>query len=488
MSSAECLRHSLTYLISRLIEVTIGKLSDEVLLGIFRYYIDASPRSWSRLVHICRKWRRIVFASQRDLRLRLFFTHRTPVRKTLDYWPASLPIVLEYGGSPGLDSLAPEDEDNIIAALKQSDRICSISLAVTSSLLEKLSAIERPFPKLEHLIVLTRDSPRLTLPSAFGWGTRLRSLHLTGITFFALPQLLYSSRNLVKLQLHEVLNPWLIAPEALTDALSGMAQLRSLSLRFLPTKDHIGITQASKKRAVLPALTRLDFLGITKYLEDFVARIDTPRLGYIGVTLFNESISDVSQLGKFIDRIGNHRSHRHAHILSSDRAISISFIQPVRVATCIKLQIFCARLSEQLSFMAQVFIHFPAFFHDVEDLRISARRQPRLKDIFYDVQWLNSINSFTGVKWFHLDGDSSVNIIRALKKANMRGETLLPGIHKFCIRQPGPHYEPVRKAVMSLMASRRLSGPPIAVEYERQCGISELDGPGTLLLSANTIH
>ncbi|KAI9436675.1 hypothetical protein H4582DRAFT_2099729, partial [Lactarius indigo] len=50
--------------------VTIGKLSDEVLLEIFRYYLDASPRFWPRLVHICRKWRHVVLTFQRGLHLR----------------------------------------------------------------------------------------------------------------------------------------------------------------------------------------------------------------------------------------------------------------------------------------------------------------------------------------------------------------------------------------------------------------------------------
>jgi hypothetical protein len=172
------------------------------------------------------------------LHLRLFCTHGTPVLKTLDCWPA-LPIVVQYGGSPALDPPAPEDEDNIMAALKQSDRVSSISLTVTSSLLEKLSAIERPFSELEDLVLLSRDSVRLTLPSAFRWGPRLRRLHLTRIAFPALLQLLYSSRNLVDLQLHEVLDPWHFSPEALTNALSGMAQLRSLSLHFLSTANYL---------------------------------------------------------------------------------------------------------------------------------------------------------------------------------------------------------------------------------------------------------
>src|SRR6266404_8927304 len=95
----------------------VTKLSDEVLLNIFRFYLDASPQYWPMLVHICRKWRRIVLASQQPLQLRLFCTNGTPVLKNLHCWPATLPIIVEYGGSPTLDHPTPEDEDNIIAAL-----------------------------------------------------------------------------------------------------------------------------------------------------------------------------------------------------------------------------------------------------------------------------------------------------------------------------------------------------------------------------------
>jgi hypothetical protein len=142
-------------------------------------------------------------------------------------------------------------------------RIRSTHLTVTNTLLEKLSAVERPVLELEDLVLLTQDRLRQTLPShTFGRGTRLRSLHLTRVTYFALPRLLYPSRKIVDLQLHEVLSPWLSSPESLTDALSGMAQLQSLSLHFFPTTNHIGISLPSRKRVVLPALTRFNFRGV----------------------------------------------------------------------------------------------------------------------------------------------------------------------------------------------------------------------------------
>lgn len=52
---------------------------------------------------------------------------------------------------------ALDDEENIVAAQKQSDRVRSISLTVTSSLVGKLSAISEPFAELEEMTLLSRD-------------------------------------------------------------------------------------------------------------------------------------------------------------------------------------------------------------------------------------------------------------------------------------------------------------------------------------------
>ena len=174
-SSAKCLCLSLTCFLS--LQVMIEELPDKMLLGIFRYYLNASPRFWPTLVHICHRWRSIVLASQQALQLRLFCTDGTPVRKALDCWPA-LPVVVQYGGSLALDPPSPEDEGNIIAALKQSDRVSSISLAVTSSLLDILSG---SFTGLEVLVLLPRSSicQSLTLPSAFRYGPCLRYLGIS---------------------------------------------------------------------------------------------------------------------------------------------------------------------------------------------------------------------------------------------------------------------------------------------------------------------
>ena len=152
----------------------------------------------------------------------------------LDLWPA-LSIAVHYGGPQELDHLTSEDEDNIMDALSRPHRVHSINLTITSALVEKLAAINGTFPELEKLVLLSRESTMLTLPSTFWYSSCLRCLHLTGVTSTSLKlaRLLRSSTNLVDLQLHEVLNPRYFSPKSLTIVLSRMSQLRSLSLHFL---------------------------------------------------------------------------------------------------------------------------------------------------------------------------------------------------------------------------------------------------------------
>ena len=393
-----------------------------------------------------------------------------------------------YGGSLELDSPAPEDEVNIIAALKQSDRVSSISLTVTNSLLHKLYTInlKLSFLELEDLILLSRDSIPPALPNTFRWGTRLRRLHLTKIVFPALLQLLDSSKNLEDIRLHEAFNPWYFSIEKLMDALSGMAQLRSLSLHFPPHANCVPPFPPDR-RVVLPALTRFICQGCWETLNCFLLRIDAPRLGDIQVTLFDTFISDLdlSKLGDFIDRIEMHRLHRHARILSSKRAISICLAQPGAPA-CFELRLFRELLSEQLSAMSRIFLHFSPFLLNVEDLRISTPRPSSQKDSLCSGQWLELIDSLTGVKWLHLDGNYSIDIVSVLQDAYSQRKTVLPALYKLYLPQPGPRHAPLSEDVVLLMTSRWNSGHPIGVEYEHLVGVSELPETGTPLHSTST--
>jgi hypothetical protein len=419
-------------------------------------------------VHICRKWRHIVLVSHRALRLRLFCTRGTPVLKALDLWPA-LPIALEYGGSPELNPPAPEDEGNILAALNRSDRVSSIHLTVTKSLLEKLSAIRGQFSELEELVLLSRSGRQLSLPRTFLWAPRLRRLHSTRVAFSAPLQLLSSSRDLVDIQLHDISDDGCLSPMALADALSRMAQLRSLSLRvrftaILPmSKEHV------VQLIVIPSLSCLKYQGTSKYLDSLLSRLDAPRLADIEITFFAETRFNLSNFKEFINRTEMPRFHGQADILFTEGSVSISSTQSV--PTSLKLQVLCDLLNRQVVSMSQLCSHLASFYFRVDDIRIEATGT-RLSSWRYEMPvdcetWAALIRSFKVMKCVRLASDISIEIMRALSLSSGRHANMLPVLSKLCIYGPWSSYPPLRELVVSLMVDRRRSGRPIEVEYEQ---------------------
>ena len=282
-----------------------------------------------------------------------------------------------------------------MCALKQSDRVISISLTVTTSLLEKLSMIEGPYSELQDLVLLSsRDGVLLTMPNAFRWGQCLRRLHLTGVAFPALLQLLSSSPNLIDLQLHEIFFPWQFSPNMLTKTLSKLGQLQSLSLRFRSITFHNSslprYLPQCLERIFLPALTRLQYQGSMEYLEDTVTRINAPFLKDIEITFFDYLIVAHSRLREFFDWIESHRSHFGAHILSSQPTISISITQPGAL-TCLKLQVLCKPSHLQTSSMAQI-----CLFNDKGDLRFTMTRPSERMNKSYSRELLEFLCKFKG--------------------------------------------------------------------------------------------
>ena len=425
------------------------------------------------LAWVCQRWRQVVFISPLGLNIRLHCVPGTPVLKTLDIWPA-LPIIMEYGGFPNLDPPTREDDDNIIAAMKQSSRVSSISLTVTSSLFEKLPVISEPFSVLEELALLSQDTvdSNLTVPSTFRWGPRLRTLHLTGIAFLSFPQLLLPSQDLIDLQLHEIPGAGYFSPEEFANALSGMTQLRSLSfhlLSFPRRRSFLTLPPSPGERILLPALTRLKYRGISKYLDSLAARIDAPRLGDIEITFFNQPTMDASQFSRFIERTEMQTSLIRADIETSAHAISISFSNS-STSTPLRLQISCKQLDWQLSSMTQICNHFSLFLFRVGDLLISSTQSSNGGGVATE-QWLELIRAFSSARDFRVAGAHVADIFCALRTVDgvhTTDTTVLPALRNLHL-QSMPVDESLWDIVQPFITSRRLSCHP--AERHGECHI-----------------
>ena len=303
--------------------VTIGSLPDNVLLDIFDFALKFvltpyTGQGWRELVRICRRWRYIVFASPRRLRLRFECRASTPMREILDFLP---PMPIDIRLIRETDYIG--DNVNVIAALEHPDRVCMIHLySLPSSLLERFTTVmQEPFPVLTDLrLDCPHDPTPPVLPDTFlgGFAPRLETLRLAGIPFPALPKLLLSARDLTSLNLSNIPHSGYFSPEAMVTALSGLTNLKYLTLEFQSPSSFTNWGSHRPPpltRVDLPALARLFFQGVTEYLEDFLVRMNTPVITTTKITFFDRVIFNIPQLFKFVNRRGARVSQASGTVL-----------------------------------------------------------------------------------------------------------------------------------------------------------------------------
>src|SRR5258707_9056839 len=117
-------------------QVTIDVLPDVALLEIFDCHVNQlrevndyslEIQAWHTLVHVCRKWRSVVFGSPCRLNLRLLCAEKTPVREMLAIW-SPLPLIVWKTVRQNPWGLV-----NIVASLHHNDRVFEISLLDVST-------------------------------------------------------------------------------------------------------------------------------------------------------------------------------------------------------------------------------------------------------------------------------------------------------------------------------------------------------------------
>lgn len=415
-------------------EVTIDMLPDDVLLEIFdfcrmdssRYGIAFRPGSWHSLVHVCQRWRCIVFASPSRLDLTLLCTYGTPVRKNLGYWPP-LPIIVDYFTSWGRRGPASNYEDDIIAALEQPDRVRRLKLDVTNAQLAMVASVMQvPFPMLTDIWMSSNDRNVPVLPEAFLGGSAPQSLHqlyLEGVSFPALPTFLLSASNLVYLRLEDIPENGYISPEAMATGLAASIRLNSLWIWFKPRFERRYPSPPPSNRAVLPSLVTLNFHGFSEYLELLLARIDTPRLHSFKISYFNQLNFHVPNLSQFIDRAENFELARlrHARIRFNvnNAYIKLDCEEGEHRISRFTLRVVCKGLDWQVSHLARILGQSRVLVSNVGHLSIDEDDlQPGWQRDMDDADWLELLRPFTAVKMLHASEQLAKHIALALNDAS----------------------------------------------------------------------
>ena len=449
--------------------VTIDILPDDVLLHIFLFDRSWHRRwhlnwNWHRLVHVCQRWRSVAFAYPNFLGLKLVCGPTTRVELT-GIWPP-VPIIIK-----DITIWRKPKHYDFDAAIVHPSRVCELYLTGLSSFqLERLvSATQEQFPALIHLVLGSRDGDLVsTLPDGFlgGSAPRLQSLELDSISFPMLPKLLLSSTDLVRITLWNIPYSGNISPEEIVTGLAELTKLKYLTIRFGHPQSLLGRRPHPPTRTVLPALTRFQFRGASEYLEDLVARIDTPLLDYIWITFFHQPLFDIPQLAQFMKRTTRLEAPDEVHVNLDHYGALVKSLSSTRTYDEKSvLRILCRgesrELNEQLLSLEQVFTSFFPSTYRVKHLYTTSRFLISRRNI-ENLRWLGIFRPFTAVKNLYVCKEFTECVALSLQPDGERVTDMLPALQSLFfegIQRSGP----VREAIGQFVSARQFIGHPIAV-------------------------
>jgi len=453
----------------------IVALPDAVLLNIFDFYrLDfmnyvGPTYTWHRLAHVCKRWRHIVFASADRLGLRIVCTERTPARELLNIWPP-LPIIINYWLYSTTSNFPPS---RAITVFGHHNRVCQIQLSHLSPVLLGIlaTAIQEPFPELTILELCSDDETTPILPESFlgGFAPRLERLLLDGIAFPGLPRLLLSAVGLVSLLLGKIPpDTGYISPEVIATCLSTLTRLEFLRIEFQSPSPSRTVDGSQRPRilmrAVLPTLTWLEFEGANKYLEDLVARIEAPLLSNAIIRFFNQTVFDITQLSRFIDRAERLNSPSQAEVVFHSDFTEIALSQPQGRVVNLTLQVSCMTPDGQVSSMAQICHRASPLLSGVERLEICGGEYGHSLDEWYgdieNTHWLELLHSFIAVERLHITEYLGSLLASALGEISARrAAEMLPVLRTLFLEEREPS-EFVQSAIRQFTSAQ---GHPVAI-------------------------
>ena len=448
--------------------LTIDMLSDDILVYIFNLFRRESKNAdgmwpWHALVHVCQRWRHVIFAWPHHLDLQLYCGSGRAVARAQDIWPANLLINIRI-------DLDLEYDASTISALEPRNRIAGIDLSgLTKLQLQRCTAVmQEPFPILRALFLGCDENvtPVITHTFLGGSAPRLQTIHLCFVPFPTLPKLLLSATELVKLNLERITRAGYISPDALATCMSMLKRLEYVSISFQFPNSFPNLTNRHPPpltRAVLPALETFVFEGLSEYSEDLISRIDTPLLSYFSLRFFYQHNFDIPQVPQFLNRIKNFKPPLKAEIDFFGFTIGASLVSP---GCKFLFQFQCTGLDRQLLLLERIYTQCLPHTSHVNHLKLNREytSEPRQDTAL----WLEFLHIFNAVEILDVtNNELDVDIAWVLGELTAeRAAEVLPMLYTVVFHaQVKPL---VTHILRPFIDARKLSDHPVAVSWMPQ--------------------
>jgi hypothetical protein len=376
-----------------------------------------------------------------------------------------LPLVVDYNN----DNITAEDEEAILLALEQRDRVHRIRLGISVLQLQKLiMAIDGEYPILECLFL--GDPPKdnstvLILPET------LEAPHLRHVGIMcSIPirfRLLTTSVGLVTLCLALRHPSTYFQPTVLLQSLSLMPQLEMLLIFFYFTISNRDVERQLMRspimtHATLPNLRSFSFQAVSAYSEAVLSRITASRLERFQIAYPKQLTFSVPELLQFMARTENLRFDRAEFEFLSERVyVEVNPPEAKTFAFCVNVD--CWHLDWQVSSVAQIFNALSQMFSPVEHLTFVHNVHSQSSEEHNEVdrtEWRKLLGSFRNVKTLCVRRGLVEELSRCLRLED--GEDpleLLPKLQKLtysCGRNAGNAFTP-------FIDARQNAGRPVTL-------------------------
>ena len=379
-----------------------------------------------------------------------------------------LPLVIDFEGR----EITTEDEEAIILALEQRDRVRRIRFDIHPLKLQKLiMAIDGEYPILEYLILgyVPKENRTVSiLPE---------TLQMPNLCHLAINcsipirfQLLTTAIGLVTLHLALYHPSTYFQPTLLLQSLSLMPQLEILLIDF-----HFAVPNHDVERQLmrmpitthvtLPNLRSFTLKAVSAYSEAVLSRITAaPRLEDFQISYLNQLMLSVPQLLQFMERTENLRFDRANFYFSSDKVYVV--VTPpetnISVDTFI-INVYCWHLDWQVSSMAQIANTLSPIFSTVEDLTLVHKVHSWSSEEHNKVdrtEWRKLLTSFSNVKTLRIEDGLVGELARCLPSGD--GEhplELLPELQELTYTWSGN----ANDEFTSFIDARQNAGRPVTL-------------------------
>ena len=334
-----------------------------------------------------------------------------------------LPLVIDYLCFDGND-LDEEEEQDIILALEQRERVRYIHLSMTVLNLQKLIMfIDEEYPTLESLILAPPNEVNYTsliLPETLQ-APRLRHLTLFEVALPTGSRLLITAVGLVTLCL-TMTHPTYIQPAVLLQWLSFLPRLENLIYLSCPDLfsdlERQPVQTPITTHVTLPNLRSFAVEGASSYLEALFHRITAPRLEKLQIGFFKQVTSSVLWLQQFMDTTENVGFDRAKLGFYDGRVYVEAYPLEAKTAS-FSINVLCLHFDWQVSSVAQIFNELSQMFSAVEHLSLKHEEHNSESSEEHDevdrTEWRKLLRPFGNVKTLHIGNGLVEELSRCLR-------------------------------------------------------------------------